>query len=85
MTQTSTVSGGANHPGLPIVAMAATSDGGGYWLADTDGKMFRFGDAAHLKADSLLPAKSPVVGIAVTPERNRSLACRAKRHRPQLR
>ena len=30
----------------PIVGMAATVDGGGYWLVASDGGMFSFGDAA---------------------------------------
>ena len=29
----------------PIVAMTATSDGGGYWEAASDGGIFSFGDA----------------------------------------
>ena len=30
----------------PIVGMAATPDGGGYWLVASDGGIFSFGDAA---------------------------------------
>ena len=30
----------------PIVGMAATPDGRGYWLAAADGGIFAFGDAA---------------------------------------
>ena len=29
----------------PIVGMAVTPDGGGYWLAASDGGIFAFGDA----------------------------------------
>ncbi len=29
----------------PIVGMAATPDGGGYWLVASDGGIFAFGDA----------------------------------------
>jgi hypothetical protein len=29
----------------PIVGMAATRDGGGYWLIAADGGVFNFGDA----------------------------------------
>ncbi len=43
----------------PIVAMAATPDGGGYWLAAADGTVFSFGDAPQLatsrRASSPLP------------------------------
>ena len=31
----------------PIVAMAATPDGGGYWLVSMDGGIFTFGDAKY--------------------------------------
>ena len=30
----------------PIVGMAATPDGGGYWLVASDGGVFSFGNAA---------------------------------------
>ena len=30
----------------PIVGMAATHDGGGYWLVAADGGIFAYGDAA---------------------------------------
>ena len=33
------------HLAAPIVAMAVTPDGRGYWLAGTDGSVFSFGDA----------------------------------------
>jgi len=29
----------------PVVGMAATPDGGGYWLVATDGGIFAYGDA----------------------------------------
>ncbi len=36
------------HPlNRPIVGMAATADGGGYWLVASDGGMFSFGDASY--------------------------------------
>ena len=36
---------GAMHLNEPIVGMAATSDGRGYWLVASDGGIFAFGDA----------------------------------------
>jgi len=39
---------GANavdNPNAPVVAMAATPDGGGYWLVASDGGIFAYGDA----------------------------------------
>jgi hypothetical protein len=32
----------------PIVGMAATADGHGYWLVASDGGIFTFGDARYL-------------------------------------
>ena len=32
-------------PGAPVVGIAATPDGGGYWLIGADGGVFAFGDA----------------------------------------
>ena len=29
----------------PIVGMAATADGGGYWMVGSDGGVFSYGDA----------------------------------------
>ena len=34
------------HLNQPIVGMAATPDGGGYWLVASDGGIFAYGDAA---------------------------------------
>jgi len=50
----------------PIVGLATTPDGGGYWLAARDGGVFAFGDARFLGS----VASSPVgiVGIAATPD-----------------
>ena len=38
-------SAGGAHLNKPIVGMAATPDGGGYWLVASDGGVFAFGDA----------------------------------------
>jgi hypothetical protein len=48
--------------------MAATPDGGGYWLADANGTVFSFGDAVQLASFPAVRATSPVVGLAVTPD-----------------
>ena len=37
---------GALHLNKPIVGMAPTPDGGGYWMVASDGGVFAFGDAA---------------------------------------
>ena len=55
------------EPGAPVVGMAATPDGLGYWLVAADGGVFAFGDAAFvgsLGSPPLTPA--PIVGMART-------------------
>ncbi len=44
-TATSHGSMGGSHLNAPIVGMAATPDGGGYWLVASDGGIFSFGNA----------------------------------------
>jgi hypothetical protein len=48
------------------VAIAATPDGGGYWLATTRGVVTAFGSARHLGDASALPLNQPVVAMAST-------------------
>ena len=43
----------------PIVGMAATPDGGGYWLVASDGGIFAFGDAHVLRLDGRPAAQRP--------------------------
>jgi hypothetical protein len=54
------------HLRQPIVAMAATPTGAGYWLAGADGGVFAFGDAASHGSAANLALTSPVVAIAAT-------------------
>jgi hypothetical protein len=49
----------------PIVAMAPTRTGGGYWLVASDGGVFTFG-ARYFGSAGGLPLAQPVVGIAAT-------------------
>ena len=48
-----------------IVAMAATADGGGYWLAGAGGEIFHFGDAVNLEPPKPVTTRSAFVGITV--------------------
>ncbi len=50
----------------PIIAMAATADGGGYWLVAEDGGVFTFGNARFYGSLSGWPLVQPVVGITAT-------------------
>jgi hypothetical protein len=48
----------------PVVGMAATPDGNGYWLVASDGGVFAFGDAGFHGSEGATTLNSPVVGIA---------------------
>jgi hypothetical protein len=55
--------------GAPIVCIAATPDGGGYWLVGSDGGVFGFGDARYhgsVPASHSIHLGAPIVGVAVT-------------------
>ncbi len=52
----------------PIVGMAPTADGGGYWLVASDGGVFSFGDASFRGSTGGLTLNRPVVGMAATPD-----------------
>ncbi len=62
---------GANSladPNAPVVGMAPTADGGGYWLVGGDGGIFAFGDARFFGSTGALHLDAPVVGMAATPD-----------------
>jgi uncharacterized protein YkwD len=50
----------------PVVGMAATPAGGGYWLAAADGGVFTFGNAKYHGSSSKHSLRAPIVGIAST-------------------
>jgi hypothetical protein len=52
----------------PIVGMAATPDGGGYWLVASDGGIFSFGDATFHGSTGNIHLNRPIVGMAATPD-----------------
>jgi hypothetical protein len=49
----------------PIVGMAATADGRGYWMVASDGGVFGFGDAPFFGSLGGKGAHIKVIGIAV--------------------
>ncbi|MGC8512394.1 MAG: 3D domain-containing protein [Acidimicrobiales bacterium] len=51
-----------------VVGMAATPDGGGYWLVGADGGVFSFGDANFYGSATNTHPKAPIVGMAATPD-----------------
>ena len=52
----------------PVVGMAATPDGKGYWLVASDGGIFAFGDAAFHGSTGAIHLNQPIVGMASTPD-----------------
>ena len=52
----------------PIVGMASTPGGGGYWMVAADGGIFSFGDARFYGSASGMSPDSPIVGMASTPD-----------------
>ena len=61
-------SAGSLHLNAPIVGMAGTPDGGGYWLVASDGGIFSYGDAQFFGSAGSLALNAPVVGMAATPD-----------------
>ena len=67
-------SAGNIHLTKPVVGMAATPDGGGYWLVASDGGVFTYGDAAfHGSAGNIQPDQAGG-GHGRHPRRRRLLA-----------
>lgn len=62
--------GPAGMPELvaPVVGMASTPDGQGYWLVTADGGVFSFGDAHFFGSMAGKRLNAPVVGMAPTPD-----------------
>ena len=52
--------------GSAVVGIAATRDGGGYWIVANDGYVAACGDAPYLGEQTTLNA--PIIGIAATPD-----------------
>ena len=48
--------------------MAATPDGGGYWLVASDGGIFGYGDAQFYGSTGSIHLNKPIVGMAATPD-----------------
>ena len=57
---------GGMHLNQPIVAMAASSSGHGYWLVASDGGVFAFGDAPYFGSMGGKHLNQPIVGFAPT-------------------
>ena len=58
---------GATRLNQPIVGMASTPSGNGYWLVAADGGIFSFGDAVFHGSLGATRLNQPIVGMASTP------------------
>ena len=50
----------------PIVGLAGTSSGNGYWLVASDGGIFAFGDARFFGSTGAMKLNQPIVGMSAT-------------------
>ncbi|HVB93422.1 MAG TPA: hypothetical protein VND67_03805 [Acidimicrobiales bacterium] len=58
--------GAPGHLNQPIVGMAATPNGRGYWNVASDGGIFSFGDATFFGSTGGIHLNRPIVGMAAT-------------------
>src|ERR1700721_608534 len=54
---------GSLHLNQPIVGMAATPTGRGYWLVAADGGIFSFGEAQFRGSMGAHPLNNPILGM----------------------
>jgi hypothetical protein len=54
----------------PVVGMAASADGKGYWLIGGNGAVLPYGDAQYYGSMSSHPINQPIVGLAPTADGN---------------
>ncbi|MHB8288931.1 MAG: hypothetical protein ACYDEY_06790, partial [Acidimicrobiales bacterium] len=54
---------GGRHLNAPIVGMASTPDGGGYWFVAADGGIFSFGNAKFYGSMGGRHLNAPIVGM----------------------
>jgi hypothetical protein len=59
---------GGQHLNAPIVGMATTSGGNGYWQVGSDGGIFNFGNASFNGSTGGMHLNAPIVGMAATPD-----------------
>jgi len=57
-------SAGAIKLNQPVVGIANTFAGNGYWLVAKDGGIFSYGDAAFCGSTGNIKLNQPVVGVA---------------------
>lgn len=61
---------GSPPRGTPVVGIASTGSGEGYWVVARDGSVFAFGDARFHGSMGGTRLNQPIVGMAATPSGN---------------
>ncbi len=56
------------HLGAPVVGVASTPSGNGYWFVSSDGGVFAFGDASFFGSLGGRDLHAPIVAMAATPD-----------------
>ena len=85
VTPASTARPARMHLNQPIVGMAATPDGHGYWLVASDGGIFTFGDAGFYGSTAGLTLARPIVAMSATSDGRGYLAHGRRRQGVRLR
>ncbi len=62
------VAGEPNSSSAPVVSMASTPNGAGYWVARSDGSIATLGDAGNYGSMSGTPLVAPISHIVPTPD-----------------
>jgi hypothetical protein len=57
-------SAGSIHLNKPVVGVAATPDGTGYWLVASDGGVFTYGSATYFGSTGGKKLNAPMVAMA---------------------
>jgi hypothetical protein len=58
---------GGIHLNQPIIGMANSPSGAGYWLIAVDGGVFTFGDAGYYGSTGAMHLNRPIVGESASP------------------
>jgi hypothetical protein len=57
-------SAGGIHLNKPVVGMASTPNGAGYWLVASDGGIFAYGNAPFYGSTGGITLNKPIVGMS---------------------
>jgi hypothetical protein len=58
--------GGTGNLAQPVVGLATSPKGGGYWLVARDGGIFAFGDSRFYGSTGNVRLNQPIVGMTAT-------------------